>query len=78
MGQSYIIDSFLVVVLGGVGHIGGAILGALSLGLSSKYLEAMTGAVLAKIIVMALIILFIQKRPEGLLAFKGRSHVIDV
>jgi urea transport system permease protein len=78
MGQSYIIDSFLVVVLGGVGNIGGAILGALSLGLSSKYLEAMTGAVLAKIIVMALIILFIQKRPEGLLAIKGRSHVIDV
>jgi len=77
MGQSYIIDSFLVVVLGGVGHIGGAILGALALGLSSKYLEAVAGAVMAKIIVMALIIIFIQKRPEGLLAYKGRAHVID-
>ncbi len=77
LGQTYIIDSFLVVVLGGVGHIGGSILGALALGLSSKYLEAVAGAVMAKIIVMALIIIFIQKRPEGLLAYKGRAHVID-
>ncbi len=77
MGQTYIIDSFLVVVLGGVGSIGGSVLGALVLGLTSKYIEAMSGAVIAKIIVMALIIIFIQKRPEGLLAYKGRSHEID-
>lgn len=75
LGQGYIIDSFLVVVLGGVGQLAGAVMSALGLGIVSKLLEPHAGAVLAKIAILALVILFIQKRPQGLFAFKGR--VID-
>ncbi len=73
LGQTYIIDSFMVVVLGGVGDILGTLLGALTIGLSTKYLEPFTGAVFAKILVMMLLIIFIQKRPHGLVTTKGRD-----
>jgi urea transport system permease protein len=72
LGQSYIVDSFMVVVLGGVGQLAGTVSAALGLGVVNKFLEAWSGAVLAKIAVLAFIILFIQKRPQGLFAFKGR------
>ncbi|WP_313264861.1 urea ABC transporter permease subunit UrtB [Pseudomonas sp.] len=75
LGQSYIIDSFLVVVLGGVGQLAGSIFAAFGLGIANKILEPQIGAVLGKILILALIILFIQKRPQGLFALKGR--VID-
>ena len=75
LGQSYIIDSFLVVVLGGVGQLAGSVLAAFGLGIANKILEPQIGAVLGKILILALIILFIQKRPQGLFALKGR--VID-
>jgi urea transport system permease protein len=75
LGQTYIIDSFLVVVLGGVGQLAGSVLAALGLGIVNKILEPQIGAVLGKILILALIILFIQKRPQGLFALKGR--VID-
>jgi urea transport system permease protein len=73
LGQSYIIDSFLVVVFGGVGNLFGTLVGALSLGIANKMLEPYAGAVLGKIILLVLIILFIQKRPRGLFALKGRA-----
>jgi urea transport system permease protein len=73
LGQSYIIDSFLVVVFGGVGNLWGTLLGALSLGLANKFLEPIAGAVLGKIILLAVIILFIQRHPRGLFALKGRA-----
>jgi len=73
LGQGYIIDSFMVVVFGGVGNLWGTLLGAFSLGVANKFLEPYAGAVLGKIIVLVLIILFIQKRPRGLFALKGRS-----
>ncbi len=73
LGQSYIIDSFMVVVFGGVGNLWGTLVAALTLGIGSKFLEPMTGAVLAKIAILVFIILFIQKRPRGLFALKGRS-----
>ncbi|HWT30820.1 MAG TPA: urea ABC transporter permease subunit UrtB [Propylenella sp.] len=73
LGQSYIIDSFMVVVFGGVGNIWGTLVGALSLGVLNKFLEPYAGAVLGKILVLVLIILFIQKRPRGLFALKGRA-----
>lgn len=72
LGQSYIIDTFLVVVVGGVGQIMGATLAALGLGIGGTFLEVGMGAVLAKICLLVLIILFIQKRPQGLFAVKGR------
>ena len=72
LGQSYIIDSFMVVVLGGVGNIAGTVLGGLGLGLVNKLLEPMAGAVLGKIGVLIFIVLFIQRRPQGLFALKGR------
>ena len=75
LGQSYIIDSFLVVVLGGVGQLAGSVMAAFGLGIANKVLEPQIGAVLGKILILALIILFIQKRPQGLFALKGR--VID-
>ena len=75
LGQSYIIDSFLVVVLGGVGQLAGSLWAAFGLGIANKLLEPQIGAVLGKILILALIILFIQKRPQGLFALKGR--VID-
>ncbi len=73
LGQNYIIDSFMVVVFGGVGNLWGTLLGAFSLGIANKFLEPYAGAVLGKIIVLVLIILFIQKRPRGLFALKGRA-----
>jgi urea transport system permease protein len=73
LGQGYIVDSFMVVVLGGVGKLVGTIVGALGLGLVNKLLEPMAGAVLGKILILALLILFIQKRPQGIFALKGRA-----
>ena len=73
LGQSYIVDSFMVVVLGGVGQLAGTVIAALSLGVVNKLLEGVAGAVLAKIIVLVFIVIFIQKRPQGLFALKGRS-----
>ena len=73
LGQSYIIDSFMVVVLGGVGQLAGTIIAAVGLGEINKILEPFTGAVLGKIFVLVIIILFIQKRPQGMFALKGRT-----
>lgn len=73
LGRGYIIDSFMVVVFGGVGNLWGTLVGAFSLGIVNKFLEPYAGAVLGKIVVLVLIILFIQKRPRGLFALKGRS-----
>jgi len=73
LGQNYIVDSFMVVVLGGVGQLAGTVYAALGLGVLNKLLEGWSGAVLAKIAVLVLIIVFIQKRPQGLFALKGRS-----
>jgi urea transport system permease protein len=73
LGQSYIIDSFMVVVFGGVGNLWGTLVAALSLGIANKILEPIAGAVLGKILLLVFIILFIQKRPRGLFALKGRS-----
>jgi len=73
LGQSYIVDAFMVVVLGGVGQLAGTVYAALGLGLINKILEGWTGAVLAKICVLVFIIIFIQKRPQGIFAMKGRS-----
>lgn len=73
LGQDYIIDSFMVVVFGGVGNLWGTLVGAFSLGLANKFMEPMTGAVLAKIITLVFIILFIQVRPKGLFPQKGRA-----
>jgi urea transport system permease protein len=73
LGQSYIIDSFMVVVFGGVGNLWGTLVGAMTLGIANKFLEPLAGAVLGKIAILVLIILFIQKRPRGLFALKGRS-----
>lgn len=73
LGQGYIVDSFLVVVVGGVGQLAGSLWAGLGLGMLSKFLEPMAGAVLAKIALLVLIILFIQKRPQGLFALKGRQ-----
>jgi urea transport system permease protein len=73
LGQSYIVDSFMVVVLGGVGQLAGTVIAAIGLGEINKLLEPYAGAVLGKIIVLVFIILFIQKRPQGLFALKGRS-----
>lgn len=73
LGQAYIIDSFMVVVFGGVGNLWGTLLGGLSLGVANKFLEPWAGAVLAKILILVFIILFIQKRPQGLFPQKGRA-----
>ena len=73
LGQSYIVDSFLVVVTGGVGQLAGTVYAALGLGVINKFLEGWAGAVLAKIMVLVFIVVFIQKRPQGLFAVKGRS-----
>jgi urea transport system permease protein len=73
LGQGYIIDSFMVVVFGGVGNLWGTLVGALTLGIANKFLEPYAGAVLAKIAILVLIILFIQKRPRGMFALKGRA-----
>jgi len=73
LGQSYIIDSFMVVVFGGVGNLWGTLVGAFTLGVANKFLEPVAGAVLGKIAILVLIILFIQKRPRGLFALRGRA-----
>ena len=73
LGQGYIVDSFMVVVLGGVGQLAGTVYASLGLGLVGKLLEGWQGAVLAKIMVLVLIVIFIQKRPQGIFALKGRS-----
>ena len=73
LGQGYIVDSFMVVVVGGVGNLAGTVAGAMGLGFLNKYLEPAFGAVLGKILILALLILFIQKRPQGLFALKGRA-----
>jgi len=73
LGQGYIIDSFMVVVFGGVGNLFGTLVGATALGIVNKFLEPYAGAVLGKILVLVFIILFIQRRPRGLFALKGRS-----
>lgn len=73
LGQGYIIDSFMVVVFGGVGNLWGTLVAAFGLGIANKLLEPFAGAVLGKIIILILIILFIQKRPRGLFALKGRA-----
>ncbi len=73
LGQNYIVDSFMVVVLGGVGQLAGTVYAALGLGVLNKFLEGWQGAVLAKIAVLVFIIIFIQKRPQGIFALKGRS-----
>ncbi|OMG51896.1 urea ABC transporter permease subunit UrtB [Azonexus hydrophilus] len=72
MGQGYIVDSFMVVVVGGVGQLAGAVWAALGLGIFSKLLEGWAGAVIAKIAILVAIIIFIQKRPQGIFALKGR------
>jgi urea transport system permease protein len=73
LGQSYIVDAFMVVVLGGVGQLAGTVYAALGLGILNKFIEGWAGAVLAKIAVLVIIVVFIQKRPQGLFAVKGRS-----
>jgi len=73
LGQGYIVDSFMVVVLGGVGQLAGTVYAGLGLGVLNKFLEGWTGAVLAKIIVLVFIVVFIQRRPQGIFALKGRS-----
>ena len=73
LGQSYIVDAFMVVVLGGVGQLAGTVYAGLGLGVLSKLLEGWQGAVLAKIALLLLLVLVIQKKPQGLFALKGRS-----
>jgi len=73
LGSIYIVDSFLVVVFGGVGNLAGTLVAALSLGIADKLLEPLAGAILGKIVVLIAIILFIQRRPRGLFALKGRT-----
>jgi len=73
LGQAYIVDSFMVVVFGGVGNLWGTLIGAMTLGEINKFIEPVAGAVLAKVIILIFIILFIQKRPRGLFPQKGRD-----
>ncbi|MFH1980752.1 MAG: urea ABC transporter permease subunit UrtB [Pseudomonadota bacterium] len=73
LGQAYIVDAFMVVVFGGVGNLWGTLLGGLTLGVTNKFLEPWTGAVMAKILILVFIIIFIQKRPQGLFPQKGRA-----
>ena len=73
LGQTYIVDSFMVVVFGGAGNLFGTLAGAFTIGIANKFLEPLTGAVLGKILVLVFIILFIQKRPRGLFAVRGRA-----
>jgi urea transport system permease protein len=73
LGQGYIIDSFMVVVFGGVGNLWGTVVSALTLGIVNKFLEPVAGAVLGKIVVLGLLILFIQRKPRGMFPLKGRA-----
>ena len=77
LGQNYIIDCFMVVVFGGVGNLWGTLTGAFLIGIGNKFLEPFSGAVLAKIITLIFVILFIQKRPRGMFALKGRASEIN-
>jgi urea transport system permease protein len=74
LGQLYIVDSFMVVVFGGVGNLAGTVVAAMSIGVLNKFMEPVAGAVLGKVVVLVLVILFIQRRPRGLFALKGRSE----
>jgi urea transport system permease protein len=78
LGQIYIVDSFLVVVFGGVGNLMGTLVGALALGIANKFLEPFAGAILGKIVILVAIILFIQRRPSGLFALRGRTAEASV
>ena len=73
LGQSYIVDSFMVVVFGGVGNLWGTLVGGVGLGIANKFMEPWAGAVMAKILILVMVILFIQKRPRGLFPQKGRA-----
>jgi len=73
LGQGYIIDSFMVVVFGGVGNLWGTLVAALTLGIVNKFLEPFAGAVLGKIVVLVLVILFIQRKPRGMFPLRGRA-----
>ena len=73
LGQAYIVDSFMVVVFGGVGNLWGTLVGAFTLGIANKFLEPYAGAVVGKILVLVFIIIFIQWRPRGLFALRGRA-----
>ena len=73
MGQAYIVDSFMVVVFGGVGNLWGTLLAGLSLGVANKFLEPSVGAVVSKIVVLVFIIIFIQRYPRGLFPQRGRA-----
>jgi urea transport system permease protein len=73
LGQNYIIDSFIVVVVGGVGNLWGTLVGAVTLGVVDKFVEPFAGAVLGKILVLVLLIIFIQRKPRGLFPLKGRA-----
>jgi urea transport system permease protein len=73
LGQGYIVDSFMVVVLGGVGKLVGTVVAAVGLGILNKFLEPVSGAVLGKIFVLGFLILFIQRRPQGIFALRGRA-----
>jgi urea transport system permease protein len=77
LGQAYIVDSFMVVVLGGVGKLAGTLAGALGLGVVNKLLEPAAGAVLGKIAILIFLILFIQRRPQGIFALKGRAAEVS-
>ncbi|MFO7177241.1 MAG: urea ABC transporter permease subunit UrtB [Pseudomonadota bacterium] len=77
LGQGYIVDSFMVVVLGGVGKLAGTLAGALGLGIVNKLLEPVAGAVLGKIAILVFLILFIQRRPQGIFALKGRAAEVS-
>jgi len=77
LGQGYIVDSFMVVVLGGVGKLAGTLAGAFGLGIVNKLLEPVAGAVLGKIAILVFIILFIQRRPQGIFALKGRAAEVS-
>jgi urea transport system permease protein len=72
LGQNYIVDSFMVVVTGGVGKLLGTILAAIGIGGLNKIIEPSFGAVFGKVAILILVILFIQRRPSGLFAAKGR------
>ena len=73
LGQNYIIDSFMVVVFGGVGNLLGTFIGAFGLGVGNKLIEPYTGAILSKILILLFIIIFIQFRPRGIFSLKGRT-----
>ena len=73
LGQAYIVDSFMVVVFGGVGNLWGTLIGGMTLGVANKFMEPWAGAILAKILVLVFLIAFIQKRPRGLFPQRGRA-----